>query len=78
MQGPWLTSFASSELTDCRTSHELFTRVAAQAIAGKRDILSGNKEIIVRAGRCLAIAGLGGLVTAPQIPTWYAGLVKPS
>lgn len=27
---------------------------------------------------CLAIAGLGGLVTTPNIPNWYAGLVKPS
>ena len=27
---------------------------------------------------CLAIAVIGGLLTAPQIPTWYAALSKPS
>ena len=26
---------------------------------------------------CLGVGILGSLVTAPQIPTWYAGLVKP-
>ena len=27
--------------------------------------------------RCRAIAAIGGLATAPQIPGWYAGLAKP-
>jgi tryptophan-rich sensory protein len=27
---------------------------------------------------CLGIGFLGSLVTAPKIPTWYAGLAKPS
>jgi translocator protein len=27
---------------------------------------------------CLGVAGIGGLVTAPNIPNWYAGLAKPS
>jgi tryptophan-rich sensory protein len=27
---------------------------------------------------CLGIAGVAGLVTAPEIGTWYAGLDKPS
>ncbi len=27
---------------------------------------------------CFAVAGIGGLATAPNIPTWYAGLVKPA
>jgi len=27
---------------------------------------------------CFAVAGLGGLATTPNIPTWYAGLEKPS
>jgi benzodiazapine receptor len=27
---------------------------------------------------CFVAAGIGGAVTAPNIPTWYAGLVKPS
>jgi benzodiazapine receptor len=27
---------------------------------------------------CFAVGGLGGLATAPNIPTWYAGLQKPS
>ena len=27
---------------------------------------------------CLGVAGIGGLATAPNIPTWYAGLVKPA
>lgn len=27
---------------------------------------------------CLGVGMLGSLVTKPEIPTWYAGLVKPS
>jgi tryptophan-rich sensory protein len=27
---------------------------------------------------CFAMAGVGGWVTTPSIPGWYAGLVKPS
>jgi translocator protein len=27
---------------------------------------------------CFAVAGIGGLATAPSIPNWYAGLAKPS
>jgi translocator protein len=27
---------------------------------------------------CFAVAGLGGLLTLPNIPNWYAGLAKPS
>jgi tryptophan-rich sensory protein len=27
---------------------------------------------------CFAVGGSGGLATTPNIPTWYAGLVKPS
>ncbi len=27
---------------------------------------------------CFAVAGIGGLVTTPSIPNWYAGLAKPS
>ena len=27
---------------------------------------------------CFVVAGIGGLVTTPNIPNWYAGLVKPS
>jgi translocator protein len=27
---------------------------------------------------CFAVAGIGGLATAPSIPDWYAGLAKPS
>lgn len=27
---------------------------------------------------CFGVAGIGGLATAPNIPTWYAGLVKPA
>ena len=27
---------------------------------------------------CFATAGLGGLVTTPQIPNWYADLAKPT
>jgi translocator protein len=27
---------------------------------------------------CFAVAGVGGLATAPSIPNWYAGLAKPS
>jgi translocator protein len=27
---------------------------------------------------CFAVAGVGGLATAPSIPNWYTGLAKPS
>jgi tryptophan-rich sensory protein len=27
---------------------------------------------------CFSVAGVGGIVTAPSIPNWYAGLSKPS
>ena len=27
---------------------------------------------------CFAAAGLGGLVTASNIPNWYAGITKPT
>ena len=27
---------------------------------------------------CFAVAGLGGLVTASNIPNWYAGIAKPT
>lgn len=27
---------------------------------------------------CFAVSGIGSLLTTPSIPTWYAGLVKPS
>ena len=27
---------------------------------------------------CFVAAGVGGMVTAPNIPSWYAGLTKPS
>lgn len=27
---------------------------------------------------CFAVAGVGGLATAPSIPNWYANLAKPS
>lgn len=27
---------------------------------------------------CFLVGGMGGLATAPNIPTWYAGLAKPS
>ena len=27
---------------------------------------------------CFAVAGVGGMATAPSIPNWYAGLAKPS
>ena len=27
---------------------------------------------------CFAVAGIGGLATTPNIPNWYAGLLKPA
>lgn len=33
--------------------------------------------LIVAVVACFAAAGLGGLVTTPQIPNWYADLAKP-
>ncbi len=34
--------------------------------------------LVVFVAICLAAGGLGGIVTYPQIPNWYAQLVKPS
>ncbi len=35
-------------------------------------------RLVVFLAICFAVAGIGGLVTTPSIPNWYAGLVKPS
>jgi benzodiazapine receptor len=49
--------------------------------------VDGNKKfpapqqaigLIVAIILCFAAAGLGGLVTTPQIPNWYADLAKPA
>jgi translocator protein len=34
--------------------------------------------LVMLIGLCYIVAGLGGLATAPNIPTWYAELTKPS
>ena len=34
--------------------------------------------LVVAVAICFAAAGLGGLVTAPNIPNWYAELAKPA
>ena len=34
--------------------------------------------LVILVMACFAVAGLGGLATTPNIPTWYAGLTKPS
>ena len=33
--------------------------------------------LIVSIVLCLGVAGLGGLVTDPRVPEWYAQLAKP-
>jgi tryptophan-rich sensory protein len=33
--------------------------------------------LVIFAAVCLAVAGIGGLVTARSVPTWYARLHKP-
>jgi tryptophan-rich sensory protein len=40
----------------------------------RRQVLGLFAAILI----CFAAAGLGGLVTTPQIPGWYADLAKPS
>ena len=35
-------------------------------------------RLVVCVALCLAVGAVGSLVTSPQIPTWYAGLAKPS
>ncbi|WGD29067.1 tryptophan-rich sensory protein [Ancylobacter sp. WKF20] len=35
-------------------------------------------RLVVAVGLCLGVGAIGSLVTTPQIPTWYAGLVKPA
>jgi tryptophan-rich sensory protein len=40
--------------------------------------LSSLLRLILCLALCLAIGAVGSYVTMPQIPTWYAGLAKPS
>lgn len=35
-------------------------------------------RLVLAVGLCLAVGALGSLATTPKIPTWYAGLAKPS
>ncbi|MEZ0212836.1 MAG: TspO/MBR family protein [Xanthobacteraceae bacterium] len=35
-------------------------------------------RLVVALGLCLGVGALGSLATTPKIPTWYAGLAKPS
>ncbi|GLK85371.1 TspO/MBR family protein [Ancylobacter defluvii] len=35
-------------------------------------------RLVVSVGLCLAVGAIGSLATTPKIPTWYAGLAKPS
>lgn len=35
-------------------------------------------RLVLCVGLCLAVGALGSLATTAKIPTWYAGLVKPS
>jgi benzodiazapine receptor len=39
--------------------------------------MSSITSLAIISATCLAAALIGGRVTAPQIPTWYAGLRKP-
>lgn len=39
---------------------------------------SSIAALAVALGVCFAAAFLGAKVTTPEIPTWYAGLAKPS
>lgn len=34
-------------------------------------------RLIASVALCLGVGALGALVTTPEIPTWYAGLIKP-
>jgi tryptophan-rich sensory protein len=49
------------------------TAIAANEPSRRSDIAVLVLLVIL----CFAAAGLGSLVTAPSIPTWYAGLNKP-
>ena len=47
----------------------------------KAPTLSSSQQaigLVVAVAICFAAAGLGGLVTTPQIPGWYAALAKPT
>ena len=44
----------------------------------KRDTLPQAIGLVAAIVICFAAAGLGGLVTTPQIPNWYADLGKPT
>ncbi|MCK0206553.1 tryptophan-rich sensory protein [Starkeya koreensis] len=35
-------------------------------------------RLVLAVGLCLAVGAVGSLATTPKIPTWYAGLAKPS
>jgi translocator protein len=40
--------------------------------------LRQSLALVIAIAICFSVAGLGGLATAPNIPTWYAELSKPS
>lgn len=35
-------------------------------------------RLVIAVGLCLGVGAVGSIATTPKIPTWYAGLVKPS
>jgi len=35
-------------------------------------------RLVIAVGLCLAVGAIGSIATTPKIPTWYAGLAKPS
>ena len=44
----------------------------------KPSLLQQCRRLAVFVIICFAAAGLGGLVTASNIPDWYAGIAKPT
>jgi len=35
-------------------------------------------RLVIAVGLCLGVGAVGSIATTPKIPTWYAGLAKPS
>ena len=49
-----------------------------RADSALRGLPASILRLILCLALCAAIAAIGGLATAPQIPGWYAGLAKPA
>ena len=56
----------------------IWKSTTASADAKRKKLMHSALRLIACVVLCFAVAALGSWVTRPQIPTWYATLLKPS